>query len=114
MNIPTDVKKYIDKSKSKPWFWYVVVAVITIISYPYIVDLLTKQFSVYTLHFGDPASYVFILAIYGLWFETLYRRKWGHGKMGIRGNALLGFGAVSIILILVYVFGYQFLWLKGG
>ena len=97
---------------NKVWFWYAVVSVVAVGFYFYVYNLLHQQFTVYKLHFGDPASYLFIYIIYGWWFEGLYRRKWGHGKMGVRGNALLGTGAVLIMVTLVYVFGYQFLWLK--
>jgi len=103
------IKEYIDKYTSKPWFWYAVIGVAAISFYPHIVKLLSEQFSVYSLHFGNPATYIFVYVVYGLWFGSYYPKRWGHGKMGWRGNILLFAGALIILVILVKVFGYKLL-----
>jgi hypothetical protein len=112
MDIKSSVQKYTGKYTSKPWFWYAIVGVLAAASYPFIVDLLSQQFSVYQLYVGNPATYIFVFVVYGLWFNNFYTKRWGHGKIDLRGNIMLLIGAVTILFLLVYVFGYKFLFLS--
>jgi cobalamin biosynthesis protein CobD/CbiB len=109
-----EIKTNILKITNRFWFWYIVAGLIATISYRSIVELLASQYIIFQVHVGDPATYIFIFVIYGGWFSAFYTKRWGHGKMGLRGNILLFAGAFIILLILVYVFGYNFWFLRKG
>ena len=114
MNI-NEIKAYANRYTSRFWFWYALAGLAAIIFYPFIVSLLSQQFSVYHIYVGNPATYIGVYVVYGLWFGNYYMKRWGHGKMGLRGNILLFAGAIVILLVLVYVFDYKFSFLpKGG
>jgi hypothetical protein len=90
----------------KDWMWYAFAGVATIVSYPYIVKLLSQQFSVYQIHMGNEASYVVIFAITGWLVQKFAVKKWG--KFDIKGFALLTVILAILTLVLTYVFGYKF------
>ncbi len=92
--------------KFKAWYWYIVAGIAAAVSYPYIVHILSEQFTTYELHRGNPATYIVVFALYGWWAEGFSKKKWG--KMGLQGYVLLLGGLIALTLILRYAFGYNF------
>ena len=92
--------------KIKTWMWYVFVGLASVVSYHYIINLLSEQFSVYQIHMGNEASYVVIFAIAGWLVQKFAVKRWG--KFDIRGFILLTIVLAALTAILVYVFGYVF------
>jgi hypothetical protein len=94
------------KLKIQLWMWYTFAGMATVVSYPYIVKLLSQQFSVYQIHMGNEASYVVIFAITGWLVQKFAVKKWG--KFDIKGFVLLTVMLAVLTLVLTYVFGYKF------
>jgi hypothetical protein len=86
--------------------WYIIAGVLTVVSYPYIMRLLSEQFSVYQIHMGNEASYVAIFAITGWLVQKFSVKKWG--KFDYRGFIALTVVLVILTLILWKFFGYKF------
>ena len=98
----------IKQFRFKTWFWYIIAGVVAAVSYPYVVDILSQQFTVYQIHRGYPGSYIVVFALWGWYSHGLSIKLWG--KFGVKGEALLIGGLIALTLILHYAFGYQFFW----